>query len=74
MSDGTKYKGDLVIISAGIKPNVELGIDAGLKGDQWIEVDETMATSDGSVWACGDVTVFKNVTVQIGRASCRERV
>ena len=65
MSDGTKYKGDLVIISAGIKPNVELGIDAGLKGDQWIEVDETMATSDGSVWACGDVAVFEGVSIGI---------
>lgn len=64
-SDGKEYPADLVVISAGIRPNSKLGIDAGLKGDRWIDVDKHMQTSDSSVWACGDVAAMDGVSIGI---------
>ena len=45
---------DIVIVSAGIRPNVELAKAAGLKTDRGIEVNERMQTSDSGIYAVGD--------------------
>jgi flavorubredoxin/NADPH-dependent 2,4-dienoyl-CoA reductase/sulfur reductase-like enzyme/rubredoxin len=45
---------DIVIVSAGIRPNVELAKDAGLKTDRGIDVNERMQTSDSDIYAVGD--------------------
>ncbi len=53
---------DLVIISAGVIPNSEIGKAADLagagEGDRWIQVDSGMRTSDSSVFAAGDVAAL----------------
>lgn len=58
-SDDTAVDADMLIISAGIRPRDELGRDAGLavgpRGG--IEVDDTMRTSDPSVYAIGEVAL-----------------
>lgn len=64
-SDGKEYPADLVVILAGIRPNAQLGIEAGLEGDRWIEVDDHMQTSDPNVWACGDVAALDGVSIGI---------
>ncbi|MEI8207158.1 MAG: FAD-dependent oxidoreductase, partial [Kiritimatiellales bacterium] len=45
---------DIVIVSAGIRPNAELAKAAGLKTDRGIEVNERMQTSDSCIYAVGD--------------------
>lgn len=50
---------DIVIISAGIRSNVELAKNAGLKIDRAIAVDEKMRTSNPDIYAVGDCAVFK---------------
>lgn len=45
---------DVVIISAGVRPNVELAKAAGLHVDRGIEVNERMQTSDSDIYAVGD--------------------
>ncbi|HEX9024693.1 MAG TPA: FAD-dependent oxidoreductase [Geobacteraceae bacterium] len=47
---------DLVVIAAGVKPNVKLAADAGLHIGHTgaIAVDPQMRTSDPFVYACGD--------------------
>ena len=45
---------DVVIISAGICPNVELAKAAGLKAGRGVEVNERMQTSDSDIYAVGD--------------------
>jgi flavorubredoxin/NADPH-dependent 2,4-dienoyl-CoA reductase/sulfur reductase-like enzyme/rubredoxin len=45
---------DVVIISAGIRPNVELAKEAGLRVERGIEVNERMQTSDSDIFAVGD--------------------
>lgn len=62
-SEDEHFPTDLVIISAGIRPNDELarlsGLDVGLRGG--IVVDRTMRTSDHHISAIGEVALFENM-------------
>lgn len=57
LDDGEKLAADLVIMSVGVKPNSEIaqtaGLELGPRGH--ILVDETLKTSDPSIYAAGDV-------------------
>ena len=59
-----RISADMVIISTGVTPNSEIGIEAGLDtagpGGKWIRVDEQMRTSDPSVFAAGDVAALND--------------
>ncbi|MEX2716984.1 MAG: NAD(P)/FAD-dependent oxidoreductase [Candidatus Sigynarchaeota archaeon] len=49
---------DIVLVSAGIKPRIDLAIKAGLKVNKAIVVNEFMQTSDENIFAAGDVVEF----------------
>lgn len=53
---------DDVLVSIGVRPASQLaaacGLPLGVKGA--IAVDDTMRTSDPSIWACGDCAQMKN--------------
>ena len=55
-SGGLTLKADLVLMAAGVRPNTELAVSAGVElGAQGaIRVDRRMATSGPNVWAAGD--------------------
>lgn len=56
LDDGTDVPADLVIMGTGVLPNVELGEFAGLTaGPEGIHANETLRTSDPSIFTCGDV-------------------
>jgi NADPH-dependent 2,4-dienoyl-CoA reductase/sulfur reductase-like enzyme/rhodanese-related sulfurtransferase len=57
LSDGTSLEADLVVMAAGVTPNVSLAREAGLKiGPRGgIVVDRHMRTSDPDIFAAGDV-------------------
>ncbi len=59
-SDGSEIKADMVIIGAGIIPNVELADQAGVFCDNGIFVDEFGQTNYKNVYACGDCTSHPN--------------
>ncbi len=52
---------DIVIISAGIRPNVDLAKAAGLHVDRGIEVNGRMQTSDSDIYAVGDCAVVNGL-------------
>lgn len=56
LANGTVLRADLVVLSAGVRPNVTLaresGIELGSRGG--ISVDTHMRTSDPAIWAAGD--------------------
>jgi nitrite reductase (NADH) large subunit len=54
---------DMIIISAGIRPNDELGKECGITvGDRGgIEVDNKMRTSDHHIHAIGEVALFEGM-------------
>lgn len=59
-SDGTVLPADAVVIGIGVVPNVELAREAGLAVDNGIVVDQYGQTSDGDIFAAGDVTNHPN--------------
>jgi nitrite reductase (NADH) large subunit len=52
--DGSLLDTDLVVISCGIRPNVEIARAAGLAVDRGIMVDERLRTSDPAIHAVGE--------------------
>ncbi len=54
MSCGTVLETDLIVFSAGIKPEIQLAVDAGLETGRGIKVNEYMQTSDPDIYAVGD--------------------
>ena len=67
--DGSRYAADLVIIGAGIVPNVELAEQAGLDVENGIIVDEFGQTADSRIFAAGDCTNHPNALI-----GCRLRL
>lgn len=58
LSDGKNVEADMVILSVGVRPNINLAKEAGLELGTTgaIKVDERMKTSVEDVYACGDCT------------------
>ncbi len=56
LTNGTTLDADLVILSAGVRPNTSLaqaaGLEVGPRGG--LRVDTHMRTSDPAIWAAGD--------------------
>jgi len=59
LKDGETLPADMVLISAGIRSNIELAQEAGLSVNRAVVVDETLRTSAEGVWAIGDVAEFQ---------------
>jgi NADPH-dependent 2,4-dienoyl-CoA reductase/sulfur reductase-like enzyme/rhodanese-related sulfurtransferase len=60
LQSGTAIEGDLVILGLGVRPNVKLAEDAGLKigSGGGIATDETMLTNDPDIYAVGDAVEY----------------
>jgi apoptosis-inducing factor 3 len=54
LASGERVGADLVVVGAGVRPDVSLAKDAGLTIDRGIVVDERLRTSAPGVWAIGD--------------------
>ena len=58
---GKKIKAEMVIVSGGIQPNIELAQKAGLKiGRLGLKVNEYLQTSDSDIFAAGDLIEYKS--------------
>jgi nitrite reductase (NADH) large subunit len=60
-TDGTTIRADLVVIAAGIRPNVELGRRAGLAVNRGILVNDYMETSHPDIFAVGECVEHNGV-------------
>jgi nitrite reductase (NADH) large subunit len=60
--DGSELRADLVVVAIGIRPNIALGSAAGLKAERGILVDDTMRTSDPSIYAVGECVQHRDRT------------
>ncbi len=52
--DGESIPAELLVVAAGIRPNVELGRKAGLKVNRAIVVNDEMETSHADIFAVGE--------------------
>lgn len=63
VTDKREIEADLVIMSAGVRPNTDIARDAGLALTDrgMIIVDEQMRTSDPNIFSGGDCAVIRNL-------------
>jgi nitrite reductase (NADH) large subunit len=55
LKSGEKIEGDLVLISAGVRPDLSLAQALGLEVDKGVKVVDTMKTSRDDIYAAGDL-------------------
>ena len=60
-ADGERIDADLVVVAAGIRPNVELGRRAGLDVKRGIVVNDHMESSDPDIFAVGECVEHNGV-------------
>ncbi len=70
-TDGCTYPAELVIVSIGVEPNVELAKACKLKTGNGIVVDEFTRTSDTDIVAAGDCALHPNPWKADGTGSLR---
>ena len=61
LKSGRVIDADMIIVSAGVRCNIELARGAGLDCGRGILVNERMQTSDPNIYAVGDVAEFGEV-------------
>ena len=61
LKDGTQIEADLVVIAAGIRPNIELAHGANLGVDRGILVDDHLQTSRPGIYAIGECAEHRGV-------------
>ncbi|MBI4773430.1 MAG: NAD(P)/FAD-dependent oxidoreductase [Deltaproteobacteria bacterium] len=72
LESGETIEAEMVIVSAGVRPNLELAKPLGLEVDKGIIVDERMRTSREGVFAAGDVTQFNGMLYGIWPAAMEQ--
>jgi NADPH-dependent 2,4-dienoyl-CoA reductase/sulfur reductase-like enzyme/ferredoxin len=55
LADGRRLEANILLVAAGIRPNVDLARDAGLAVKRGVLVDDRMRTDDPDILAAGDV-------------------
>jgi len=55
LSDGKSLTGDLVVIAVGVRPNLDLVRDSGIRTNYGILVDDHLRTNVPDIYAAGDV-------------------
>ncbi len=55
LEDGTSIHCDMILISAGVRPNLELAQGLGLEIDKGVFVNDRMETGIASIYAAGDL-------------------
>jgi nitrite reductase (NADH) large subunit len=61
-ADGSELPADLVVMAAGVRPNVALGREAGLHCERAIVVDDTLQTYDPRIYAVGECVQHRRAT------------
>ena len=70
LKDGKHIEADLVVVAAGIRPNVELAHGADLGVDRGILVDDHLQTSRPGIYAIGECAEHRGVVTDL-RAGLR---
>lgn len=65
LEDGRTIDAGLVLISAGIRPRVEIAVQAGIQCNRGIKVDSRLRTSMVDIWAAGDAAEYEGTVYGI---------
>jgi nitrite reductase (NADH) large subunit len=69
---GETIPAGMVIISAGVRPNLEMAKALGLDQDKGVKVDDRLMTSGPDIFAAGDVAEYKGVPYGIWPAAMEQ--
>lgn len=58
LKDGRTLPAEMLLVAVGIAPNIDLAKQAGLNVNRGIVVDQTMRTSDETIYAVGDIAEY----------------
>ncbi|ADC49157.1 NasB nitrate/nitrite reduction [Alkalihalophilus pseudofirmus OF4] len=58
--DGTKAAADVVVMAAGVRPNIQLAIKAGIETRRAIKVNDYLQTSAPDIYAVGECAEHRN--------------
>ncbi len=72
LSDGTELPADLVIVSTGVRGNLELAQEAGIEIGRSIVVNEKMETSLPDIYAAGDCAEYKGINYALWSQSVEQ--
>ena len=72
LEGGETLPAEMVIISAGVRSNLELAEPLGLDLDKGIKVDEQLRTSQPDIYAAGDAAEFKGIPYGIWPAAMEQ--
>lgn len=61
LDDGTRLPADFLVVSAGVRPNIEFLEGSGIELDRRIVTDEHMRTSVPNVYAAGDAAGLSGI-------------
>ena len=60
--DGTTLEADLIVVTAGVRPNIDLAKKVGLRCERGVLVTDTMQTYDPSIYAVGECVQHRDTT------------
>ncbi|EFK08595.1 pyridine nucleotide-disulfide oxidoreductase [delta proteobacterium NaphS2] len=72
LEGGEKLSADMVVISAGVRPNMELAEPLGLNHDKGIQVNERLETNQPHIYAAGDAAEFRGMPYGIWPAAMEQ--
>lgn len=72
LEGGERLSSQMVIISAGVRPNMEMAESLGLETDKGIKVNEHLQTSQPGIYAAGDVAEFRGMPYGIWPAAMEQ--
>jgi nitrite reductase (NADH) large subunit len=72
LEGGESLSAGMVIVSAGVRPNMALAESLGLNTDKGIVVDEHLRTNQPDIYAAGDVSEFQGVPYGIWPAAMEQ--
>ncbi|HUH10273.1 MAG TPA: FAD-dependent oxidoreductase [Brevundimonas sp.] len=64
LSDQSRLAADFVVLGVGVRPRLQLAIDAGLMVDDGVIVDRGMRTSRPGIFAAGDIARYPGRTFE----------
>ena len=72
LEGGETLSAEMVVISAGVRPNLELAEPLDLDTDKGIIVDEHLRTNQSDIYAAGDVAEFRGMPYGIWPAAMEQ--
>lgn len=65
LASGEVVPADMVVISIGVRPNVDLAKNCGIQVNRAVVVNDRMETSIPGIYACGDVAEFNGKNIAL---------